>query len=158
MNANTQFIHITLFESSRDPFTELLRVNGIEFTTHAPPRGVIMASSEWIGILRSGAIYAPLAAVIVAFLKYHHSRKIIITTKDNTVVHAENLTHEELVYVLETAKDLTAIEMGQKKPDPSIERSLRSPIRPLQRSHLAPTIGLSAYLTVRKCLSFYSLG
>lgn len=114
MPDNTEFIRISLFKSSREPFTELLREHGIRFVTHAPPMGAPMASGEWIEVLKSLSISAPLATVVVAYLK-HHSRKITITTKDNTVVHAENLTHEELVQVLDHAKNLTAIETGPKE-------------------------------------------
>jgi hypothetical protein len=57
-------------------------------------------------------MWSALAAVVCAYLKNKRSRKIIITTKDNTVVHAEGLSQAEVERVLEKAKSLTAIETG----------------------------------------------
>ena len=72
--------------------------------------GVPMASSGVIELLQSAAMRGALATVVVAFIKSRRSRKVIITTKDNTVVHAEGLSPEELEKVLAQAKRLTAIE------------------------------------------------
>ena len=115
MANNTDFIRISLFKDSREPFVALLREHGIEFSSRAPRMGVPMASGEWVEVLKSISISAPFATVVVAFLKHRHSRKIIITTNDNTVVHAENLTHEELLQVLQDAKNLTVIETSPKE-------------------------------------------
>ena len=115
MPDHIESIRVSLFKNSRAPFVELLEAHGIEFITYPPTMGVPTAAGEWVEALKSLSISAPLATVIVAFLKHRHSRKIIITTKDNTVVHAENLTHEELVEVLKNAKNLTAIETGPRE-------------------------------------------
>ena len=115
MSDQSESIRVSFFKSSREPFLDLLKTHEIEFVTHQPPIGVPMAAGEWVEVLKSLSISAPLATVVVAFLKHRHSRKIIITTKDKTVVHAENLTHEELVHILENAKNLTAIETGPKE-------------------------------------------
>ncbi len=54
-----------------------------------------------------------LATIIVMFIKAKHGRKVVITTKDNKVIHAEGLTKEELEPILQEAKNLTAIDTGK---------------------------------------------
>lgn len=107
-----QSVRINVFKGSREPFLSLLREHGIEYEEHAPPIGVVFAAGEWVEVAKSTAVFGSLAAVVVAFLKHRHGRKVIITTKDNTVVHAEGLTHKELEKVLELASNVTAIDRG----------------------------------------------
>ncbi len=106
-------IRIHLFKHSREPVLSLLAEHGVDFVQHAPTPGVIMAAGEWVEVLKTVTIAAPLAGVVVAFLKHRHGRKVIITSRDRTVIHAENLTHSELVMVLEKAASVTAIDTGQ---------------------------------------------
>lgn len=69
-----------------------------------------MASSGVVEILLSPYTWGALSTVIVAFLKYRNSRKVIIQTKDGQIIHAEGLNHEELKSILERAGRLTLIE------------------------------------------------
>ncbi|KQU89786.1 hypothetical protein ASC78_21705 [Variovorax sp. Root318D1] len=58
-------------------------------------------------------MWGALAAVIVAFINRRRGRKVIITTKDGMVVHAEGLSTKEIEKVIGEAKSLTAIESGK---------------------------------------------
>ncbi|MFM9923424.1 hypothetical protein VLK31_10575 [Variovorax sp. H27-G14] len=117
-------IRIHLFRHSREPVLSLLAEHGVEFVHNAPTPGVVMASGEWVDVVKTVTIAAPLAGVVVAFLKHRHGRKVIITSHDRTVIHAENLTHDELVMVLEKAASITAIDTGQP---PKAEKSAEPP-------------------------------
>lgn len=75
--------------------------------------GVQMAPSAVIEIVQAvgnAAMWGALATVLVAFINSRRGRKVIITTKDNIIVHAEGLSPKELEQVLEHAKNLTAID------------------------------------------------
>lgn len=99
-----------VFRNSLGPIVELLDEHQVRYSMQQIPSGVPMNSSRVIELLQSAAMWSALAAVVVAFIKGRSSRKIIITTKENTVVHAEGLSIEELKEVLKQAKNLTAIE------------------------------------------------
>jgi len=55
-------------------------------------------------------MWGSLAMVLVAFLKYRSGRKVMITTKDDHIIHIEGLTANELENILKEAKWLTAID------------------------------------------------
>lgn len=101
---------VHVFKDSFGPFITLLNEHHVKYTMRDVRSGVQMASSGVIEVLQSAAMWGALAAVIVAFLKNRRSRKVIITTKDNTVVHTEGLSVKEIETVLSQAKNLTAIE------------------------------------------------
>lgn len=79
--------------------------------------GQVMASSGVLELIISPAMWAALAAIVIAFIKNKHGRKVIVTTKDNTIIHAEGLTKDELEPILKEAKNLTAIDMGKNNAD-----------------------------------------
>jgi hypothetical protein len=101
---------VHLFKDSFGPFLSLLNENKVPYRMREQRDGAVMASSGVIEVLLSPAVWGGLALVIVTFLKVSHGRKVIITTKDNKVIHAEGLTRKELEQVLEDAKKLAAIE------------------------------------------------
>lgn len=105
---------VHLFKDSFGPFMALLSSNKISFTMHEQRSGVVMASSGVVEVLTSPAVWGALATVIVAYINSKNSRKVIITLPQNTIVHAEGLSREELELVLKQAKSLAAIET---KPD-----------------------------------------
>ena len=107
---------VHVFKDSFGPFVALLNEHKVQYSIQEARAGVPMASSGIIEILQSPAMWAALAVVVVAFIRVRAGRKIIITTKDNTVVHAEGLTAKELEQVLVRAKSLTAI--ASKEGDP----------------------------------------
>jgi Effector Associated Constant Component 1 len=108
---------VHLFKDSFRPFLELLDEHKVKYRIRDVRAGVPMASSEVIEIVQvvgNAAMWGALATVLVAFLKGWRGRKVIITTKDNIVVHAEGLTAKELEKVLEQAKNLTAIDPNKQ--------------------------------------------
>jgi len=85
----------------------------IEYAIQYPQPGVIMNSGEVVQILEI-AIPA-VAAVIVAWLKYAPTRKVMITQKDNTILQAEGRSVAEVETLLISAKTIMALDA--KKPD-----------------------------------------
>ena len=65
---------------------------------------------EIIQAVGNVAMWGSLATVIVAFIKSRRGRKVIITTKDGSVVHAEGLSQAELNDLLEKAQNLTVFD------------------------------------------------
>ena len=109
-------IELSLFRDSSGPFTALLREGGIPFTPRTPRVGVMNSGYD----LEIHSRDTPaLATVICAFLKNRRSRKVIITTRDNTVIHAQGLSQPELERVIAQAKNLTVIETERDEAVPA---------------------------------------
>jgi len=107
---------VHLFKESFGPFLALLNEHHVKYQLRQVRAGTPMASGEVLEIVRAignAAIWGALATVVVAFINSRRGRKVIITTKDNTVVHAEGLSPAELERVLEQAKSLTAIDANK---------------------------------------------
>ena len=118
----TPAIQVFLFKDSYEPFVALLQEAGIEFSKRPPLRtGVVMNSGLEIGI--GAVIVGHVARVIVAYLKAQQSRKVIITTKANAVVHfqAEGLSQAELERVIPQVRNMTVIDTKPKKKKKQIE-------------------------------------
>jgi hypothetical protein len=107
-------INIYLFKESYEPFLALLQEGGIEFSQRPPQVGVVTNSGTAIAI--ASAAIAGLVKVIVAYLKARQSRKVIITTKGNKVVHfqAEGLSQTELERTIAQVRNITVIETKPK--------------------------------------------
>lgn len=115
MNAVSLQVH--LFKDSEASFIELLDQKDIKFNRRIQ-LGEVMASGAMLLVLEAVQAVTPwgaLAWVIVEWLKNKRHRKVIITTEDNQVVHAEGLSEAELQQVLQQAKSLAAIDTGEKK-------------------------------------------
>ena len=115
---------VHLFKDSFGPFLALLNENGIKYQMREVRAGVPMASGgtlELVQAVGNAAFWASLATVIVAFINSRRSRKVIITTKDGTVVHAEGLSPPELEQVLQRAQSLTAIDPKSTQPNETEE-------------------------------------
>lgn len=109
-------LQVRLFKDSRDPFVQLLDEHKLAYRAREIRPGVIMAAGETLELIKvvgNVAIWASLAQVIVAFIKVRSSRKVIITLRDGTAVHAEGLNQKELEKVLEQARDFAAIDAGK---------------------------------------------
>ncbi len=107
---------VHLFKDSFGPFLALLNEHGIKYQMREVRSGAPMASGatlEIVQALGNAALWASVATVLVAFINSRRGRKVIITTKDGTVVHAEGLSLEELEKVLERAQNLTAIDSNK---------------------------------------------
>lgn len=104
---------VHVFKESFGPFVQLLNDHRVAYRMREVRTGVPMTSSGVVGIVQAvgnAAMWGALAAVVVAFINSRRGRKVIITTKDNTVVHAEGLSPKELEQVLAQAKALSAID------------------------------------------------
>lgn len=115
-----QTLPVHLFKESFGPFLALLNEHHVKYQMRQVRGGAPMASGEVVEIVHAignAAVWGALATVIVAFINSRRGRKVIITTKDNTVVHAEGLSPTELERVLEHAKGLSAIDPN-KPTDP----------------------------------------
>ncbi len=104
---------IHVFKDSFGPVLELLNTHNIKYQMRQIRSGEVMASSEILEIILSPAMWGSLATIVVMFIKAKHGRKVVITTKDNKVIHAEGLTKEELEPILKEAKNLAAIDTGK---------------------------------------------
>lgn len=108
---------IHLFKDSSASFIEALSANGIRFSRRIQLSEAPMASGwaiEVFSAVKEATPWGALAVVIVAWLKARSSRKVIITTRDNIVIHAEGLSVEEVAKVLERAKNASIIEIPSK--------------------------------------------
>ena len=106
---------VHVFKNSFRPVLELLNENKVQYQMREQRSGVAMASSSGvIEIFVNASIWASLASVIIAFIKAKNSREVIITTKDNQVVHAKGLDSKQLQEVLKHAKGVTAIDPGKE--------------------------------------------
>ena len=106
-------LHVYLFKDSFTPFVALLNEHQVKYQTQEVRTGVQMAPSAVIEIVQAvgnAAMWVALAKVLVAFINSRHGRKVMITTKDNIVIHAEGLSAKELEQILQQAKNLTAID------------------------------------------------
>ena len=103
-------LQVHLFKDSFGPFLKLLNENEVPYKIHSQRSLEPMACAEILEILKSDGLWGGLATVIVAFLKYRNSRKIIVTTNDNQIIHAENISKDELKEILKKAKSITVME------------------------------------------------
>lgn len=101
---------VYLFKDSFGPFLALLNEHDLKYAIHEQRLGVPMAASGVIEVLLSPYLWAALSTIIVAFLKYRNSRKVIITTIDGDIIHADGINQEELERLLKRAKSLALIE------------------------------------------------
>jgi hypothetical protein len=104
---------IQLVGKSSRTLIDDLDAAGIAYETRLPKPGAIMNSGDAIK-LAEFAISA-VATVIVAWIKYAPTRKVMITLPDNTILQAEGRSVAELEQILIVAK--TIMVMDAKNPD-----------------------------------------
>lgn len=105
-------LRIDVFRNSADALRELLDESGIAFQEGPKPSGIQMNAAEILSILEPAAICGSLATVLIAFIKSRRSRKVIITTKKQEVIHAEGLSPKELTELLKQARSVMAFDPG----------------------------------------------
>lgn len=113
-------IRIYTFKHGGKELFSLLTEENIPIEMQRMEPGTVIASGEWLDIVTAvgGVSLIPsISAVIIQWLKNRASRKIIIQTKNNQIIHVEGLSIEELEKVLEVAKDITAIQPDGEKDD-----------------------------------------
>jgi hypothetical protein len=88
---------------------------GIEYETRLPQPGMIMNSADAVRILELAI--PSVAAVIVAWLKYAPTRKVMITQRDNRIWQAEGRSIEEVEQLLISAKTIMALDAKKSDSD-----------------------------------------
>lgn len=110
-----------VFKDSSASFTEALAQNSIEYSRRIQLAEGPMAAG-WIvdvfSALKDPTPWAALAAVLVTWLKVKANRKVIVTTKDNQIIHTEGLSVADTIKVLERAKSVAVIEVPPPKDNP----------------------------------------
>lgn len=103
---------VHLFKDSFKPFLGLLNEHQVGYQLRANRSGIQAGPAGVVEILQavgSAAMWGALATVIVAFINSRRGRKVIITTKEDTVIHTEGLSMPEIEQVLRLARSVTAI-------------------------------------------------
>lgn len=114
-------IPVHLFKNSFGPFLALLNEHEVKYHMRAVRSGIPMASPdtlEIIKVLGSATFWPALATVVVAFINRKKDRKVIITTKENTVVHVEGMSTSEIERILQQARNITAIDTSKNEENP----------------------------------------
>ncbi|MEQ1657633.1 MAG: hypothetical protein ABL896_02545 [Hylemonella sp.] len=110
---------VHVFKDSAASFSEALSTNGIEFSRRIQLAEGPMAAG-WIvdvfSAVKEATPWGAFAVVLVAWLNAKKNRKVIITRKDNTIVHIEGMSVEEVAIILEKAKDVGVIQIPPKNP------------------------------------------
>lgn len=109
-------LRVNVFRDSHEPFTNLLKENKIEYYGIALNSFGPVNAGEILEIIKTvgnTALWPSLATVVVAFIRARKSRKIIIQTKDNQILHAEGFSVEEISKLLENARDITVIDTSK---------------------------------------------
>ena len=107
-------LEVRFFRDGIEDFRDLLNTETIpykEVSLFTP--GTFVASGEILEIAKAlaGLSLAPsIAAVIVQWLKNRASRKVILQTKDNQIVHLEGYSKEEIEKLLTNASNITIIQ------------------------------------------------
>ncbi len=106
-------LRVYLFKNGRTEFLSLLRENGVEFTEHHPTPGNVMNAGEVIEIINAAkelSPYGALAVVLVTWLRGRASRKVIVQTNEQMVLHIDGYSVKEVEKVLEKASSINAIQ------------------------------------------------
>ncbi len=109
---------VLLLGPGSDSFIAALDEAGIEYERRnpKPQPGVIMnASGDIVQFLEHAIPWASIATVLVAWIRARASRKIIVTTTDNKVVHTEGYSVEQFEKILTQAREIAIIDT--KKSD-----------------------------------------
>ena len=99
-----------LFKDSKDSFLYELDKASVKYSRVEAFSGVVMASGTLIAIAQAVASSTVLAAVVVAWIKARASRKIIVTTNTNEIIHIEGYSVAEVEKVLSIAMRVTVID------------------------------------------------
>ena len=101
-------------KTGRFEFFSLLQENNVDFLIlKGLPDAGIFETFRVIGAL------APVATVLVAWLKKQRSRKIIVKLKDNNIVHIEAtaFSADEIEKLLEQARSVAVIQTEKDEDD-----------------------------------------
>jgi len=105
------YVTVNVFKSSFAPIITLMNEYNVDYRIQEKRAGVITMTAEGvIEVLKTPALWAAFAAVVVAYIRTKNGRKIIITKNDNTIVHAQGLSEKELASILKDAVNITAFD------------------------------------------------
>ena len=103
-------MRIALFKDSRASFLQDLSEAGIDFEESQPIPGRIMASATYVAIAQIAAVSGAVATVLVAWIKARASRKVILTLKDQKIVHLEGYSAKEVEALLKITESVAVID------------------------------------------------
>ena len=103
-------MRIALFKDSRASFLKDLSEAGIDFEESQPIPGRIMASATYVAIAQIAAVSGAVATVLVAWIKARASRKVILTLKDQKIVHLEGYSAKEVEALLKITESVAVID------------------------------------------------
>ena len=107
-------IELNYFKDGNEEFLALLDENQIPCDKRDKfPPGTVMAAGGAVEIITAigGASLIPsLAAVVIQWLKNKASRKVMLLTEDNQVVHLEGYSLKDVEKALNLSKKITIIQ------------------------------------------------
>lgn len=103
-------MRIALFKDSRASFLQDLSEAGIDFEESQPIPGRIMASATYVAIAQIAAVSGAVATVLVAWIKARASRKVILTLKDQKIVHLEGYSAKEVEALLKITESVAVVD------------------------------------------------
>jgi hypothetical protein len=115
-----------LFKDSKASFLSELDRSAIEYSPVEAFSNSVMASGTLIAIAQTVASSTALAAIVVAWLKARASRKIIVTTEANEVVHLEGYSIADAEKILAIATRVAVIDTSssnQEEAQPGVSDS-----------------------------------
>ncbi len=109
-----EVLEVRFAKNGVNDFTELLDKHDIPYNevNHFPP-GTVLAAGETLEIIKSLAdlsLAPSIAAVVVQWLKNKTSRKVILQTKDNEILHLEGYSEKEVAALITNAKNISIIQ------------------------------------------------
>lgn len=99
-----------LFKDSKASFLSELDRNAIKYSPVEAFSSGVMASGALVAIAQAVASSTAVAAIVVAWLKARASRKVIVTTEANQVVHLEGYSIAEIEKILAIAVRVAIID------------------------------------------------
>ena len=110
-------LEATTFRNSERSFLEALDAHGIKYNHRVQLTGVpMMAAGITIEIIISDG-WGVLAIACLAWAEVRKSRRINVTTKDNKVVWLEGYSADQATSILESAKQIGAIDTEPPKDE-----------------------------------------
>jgi len=109
-------LRCVLFKDSENSFLSALDKEGIshervqQFSTQPQASGIV----ESISAISEAMPWNSISKVMIAWLEARKSRKIIITTEDNQIIHAEGYSISDIKKILPKSKNIAIIDT---KPD-----------------------------------------
>ena len=102
---------VTLIGIGSDSLADLFEAAGIDYVRHLPQPGEDPSKAQMLEI-RNYSVRT-LAGILLDWLNEQPSRKVTVTRKDDSAWHAGGKSIAEVERLLDAAKSLIAIDMGE---------------------------------------------